>query len=120
VRLLLDENVSPVIVAALTAAGHDVRAVATACPGATDVQLVALARAEDRIIVSEDKDFANLVFRNGWWSPGLIRLALPGYWPAEKAARLLEVLAAEETTCAGCSTRDRGGSHPPPSLAVSA
>jgi hypothetical protein len=33
-------------------------------------------------------------------SPGLIRLALPGYWPAEKASRLL-VLAAEETNARG-------------------
>jgi hypothetical protein len=40
-------------------------------------------------------------FRNGWWSPGFICLALPGYWPAEKAARLLEVLAAEETGAQG-------------------
>ena len=100
-RLLLDENVSPVIGEALTAAGYDVRAVTTACPGASDIQVVALARAEDRIIVSEDKDFGNLVFRNGWWSPGLIRLALPGYWPAEKAARLIKVLAAEETSARG-------------------
>jgi predicted nuclease of predicted toxin-antitoxin system len=101
VRLLLDENISPIIGAALTGAGHDVSATATACPGALDMQLVALAAAEDRVIVSEDKDFGDLVFREGLRPPGLIRLVLPGYWPAKKAARLIEVLARAGTSAVG-------------------
>jgi Domain of unknown function (DUF5615) len=101
VRLLLDENVSPIIGAALTNAGYDVCSATAACPGALDTQVVALASAEDRIIVSEDKDFGELVFRDGLRPPGIIRPVLPGYWPAEKAARILEALAAEGTSALG-------------------
>jgi predicted nuclease of predicted toxin-antitoxin system len=101
VRLLLDENVSPVIGAALAAAGYDVRATVDACPGALDTAVVARASAEDRILVTEDKDFGELAFRDGLRPPGIIRLALPSYQPAEKAARLLDVLAAEGTRARG-------------------
>jgi len=63
VRLLIDENISPIIGDALRVAGHDVRAAAVACPGVLDEELVALAIAEARIVVSEDKDFGNLAFQ---------------------------------------------------------
>ena len=93
--LLIDENVSPVIGDALRVAGHDVRAATLACPGASDDEILSLAVAEGRIIVSEDKDFGNLVFREGQRPPGLVRLALPNYLPAEKAARLVDALRGE-------------------------
>ncbi len=93
--LLIDENVSPVIGDALRAAGHDVRAATVACPGASDDELVSLAIAEGRTIVSEDKDFGSLVFHEGQRPPGLVRLVLPGYLPTEKAARLVDVLQRE-------------------------
>jgi predicted nuclease of predicted toxin-antitoxin system len=92
VRLLIDENISPIIGDALRVAGHDVRAAAVACPGVLDEELVALAIAEARIVVSEDKDFGNLAFQRGLCPPGLILVRLPGYLPAEKAVRLVTVL----------------------------
>ena len=91
-RLLIDENISPIIGDALQAAGHDVPAAAVACPGALDEELVALAIAEARIVVSEDKDFGNLAFQRGLRPPGLILVRLPSYLPVEKAARLVVVL----------------------------
>jgi predicted nuclease of predicted toxin-antitoxin system len=92
VRLLIDENIAPIIGDALRAAGHDVRAAAVSCPGALDEELVALALAEARIVVSEDKDFGNLAFQHGLRPLGLIQVRLPNYLPAEKAARLVMVL----------------------------
>lgn len=100
-RLLTDENISPVIAAALQSAGHDVLAVIVAMPAAPDDDVMALAIAEDRVLVTEDKDFGELVFRHGRRPPGVIRLGLPGYWPAEKGARLCEVLASEGDTIIG-------------------
>jgi predicted nuclease of predicted toxin-antitoxin system len=92
VRFLIDENISPSIGDALLAAGHDVQVAAVACPGALDEELVALAIAEGRVVISEDKDFGNLAFQQGLRPPGLILVRLPAYLPAEKAARLLAVL----------------------------
>lgn len=90
-RVLIDENISPIIGEALQAAGQDVRAAAVACPGALDEELVALAIAEARIVVSEDKDFGNLAFQQGLRPPGLM-VRLPSYLPKEKATRLVVVL----------------------------
>jgi predicted nuclease of predicted toxin-antitoxin system len=92
VRLLIDENVSPLVGDALRAAGYDVSAAAVVCPGARDEGVVSLAIAEWRTIVSEDKDFGDLAFRAGLRPPGLVRIALPGYLPAEKAVRVVDAL----------------------------
>lgn len=91
-RFFLDENVSPIIGDALRAAGHDVSMAASVCPGAPDEDVVALAVAEARVLVTEDKDFGALAFQHGLLPAGLIRLALPRQLPAQKAARIAEVL----------------------------
>lgn len=91
-QLLIDENISPIIADSPRSAGHDVRAVADVCPGALDEDLVALASSGQRILVSEDKDFGNLAFQGGLRPPGLILVRLPGYLPAQKAARVVAAL----------------------------
>ena len=48
--------------ATLAGLGHDVLSALEAAPGATDDELLALALAEQRILVTEDKDFGELVF----------------------------------------------------------
>jgi predicted nuclease of predicted toxin-antitoxin system len=98
VLLLIDENVSPVVGDALRAAGYDVSAAAIACPGARDEVVISLAIAEGRTIISEDKDFGALAFRAGLRPPGLVRIALPGYLPAEKAVRVVDALRGKDAT----------------------
>jgi predicted nuclease of predicted toxin-antitoxin system len=95
VRLLLDENISPIIGDALRAAGHDVHAVTLVRPGASDEDVAAFAISEGRIVVSEDKDFSSLALRRKLRLPGLVQVRLPGYVPALKAARLVKVLERE-------------------------
>jgi hypothetical protein len=63
------------------------------CAGAPDEDVVALAVAEDRVLVTEDKDFGELAFQRGLHPVGLIRLALPRQLPAQKAARAVAALA---------------------------
>ena len=94
-RLFIDENVSPIVGDALRAAGHDVVAAADVCPGVPDADVVALSIAEGRILVSEDKDFGDLAFRQRLCPPGLVLVRLPGRLPAEKAVRLVDVLKVE-------------------------
>ena len=94
-RFLIDENVSPTVGDLLRAAGHDLTAAAVICPGATDARVVALAQTESRVVISDDKDFDELAFRDGVFPPGIVRLVLPAFTPAEKGARILAVLAGE-------------------------
>lgn len=59
-RLLADENIAPLVIAALQADGHDVAAVRDFLPGGTDAMVIALARRQRRIILTHDRDFGNV------------------------------------------------------------
>lgn len=61
-RFLADESCDFAVVRALRAAGHDVRAVAEAMPGGDDEDVIALAARDHRLLLTEDKDFGQLVF----------------------------------------------------------
>jgi predicted nuclease of predicted toxin-antitoxin system len=61
VRFVADESCDFTVVRALRAAGHDVAAVAEISPRADDEQVLALAWTEQRILLTEDKDFGQLV-----------------------------------------------------------
>jgi predicted nuclease of predicted toxin-antitoxin system len=60
---------------------------------ANDTELLTLANAEDRIIVTEDFDFGDLLIRDGYEAPGVIILYLPDQTPLERAARLVAILS---------------------------
>ncbi len=61
-RLLADESLDFGIVRALRAANHDVLAVSEISPRAEDIDVMNLAVHESRILLTEDKDFGQLVY----------------------------------------------------------
>jgi predicted nuclease of predicted toxin-antitoxin system len=75
-RWLADECVAAALVAALRAAQHDVAYIAEIASGLSDTEALALARAEQRLFLTEDKDFGELVFRFQLSVPGLILLRI--------------------------------------------
>jgi predicted nuclease of predicted toxin-antitoxin system len=63
VKFLLDVCVSSrSLTAFLVAQGHDVLSALAIDPSASDEHLLALALQEDRVLLTEDKDFGELVF----------------------------------------------------------
>jgi predicted nuclease of predicted toxin-antitoxin system len=65
-RFLLDENAELRIGRALTALAYDVKAIAQDYPASLpDHDVLALAVAEDRILITNDRDFGELIFRQG-------------------------------------------------------
>jgi predicted nuclease of predicted toxin-antitoxin system len=76
VRWLADECVAGVIVARLRATGHDVAYTAEISPAASDTHAIAYAHRESRLLLTEDKDFGELVFRWNWPVPGLVLLRI--------------------------------------------
>lgn len=64
VRFLADESCDFRIVRALRAAGHDVHAIVEDSPGAPDGAVLESARKVNRILLTEDRDFGQLVFAN--------------------------------------------------------
>lgn len=59
---LANENFPADAVEALRATGHDVVWIRTDAPGMTDPEVLHRAQAEDRILLTFDKDFGELTF----------------------------------------------------------
>ena len=76
-RFLADECCDFAAVRSLREAGHDVLAVNEFQCRSVDKEVIALALAENRILLTEDKDFGWLVFAARIDSPGMILLRFP-------------------------------------------
>jgi predicted nuclease of predicted toxin-antitoxin system len=61
-RLVADESCDFGIVRGLRSAGHDVKSIAEILAGADDDHVIELARSERRLLITEDKDFGQLVY----------------------------------------------------------
>jgi len=64
-RLCANENIPEDCVLRLRADGHDVLWIRESAPGSADPVVLARALAEERLLVTFDKDFGELVFRRG-------------------------------------------------------
>ncbi|MBN2204165.1 MAG: DUF5615 family PIN-like protein [Thermoleophilia bacterium] len=84
-RLLADEGVEVGIVARLRAEGHDLVYIAELAPGTSDDAVLDLAAREERLLLTADKDFGELVFRLGRAAHGVLLLRLAGLSQAAKA-----------------------------------
>jgi predicted nuclease of predicted toxin-antitoxin system len=89
-RFLADESCDIVVVRTLRSAGHDVLSVAESARGAKDPAVLALARNEQRVLLTEDKGFGRLVYAAGQGALGVVLLRFPA-----RARRLLEAAVLE-------------------------
>ncbi len=76
-RFLADESCDFGVVRALRAAGHDVRSVQEERQGASDDDVLALAVGEQRIVLTEDKDFGHIVHVHAMPSLGVVLIRFP-------------------------------------------
>jgi predicted nuclease of predicted toxin-antitoxin system len=92
VRFLADESCDHSVVRALRAAGHDVRASTELTPAGEDDDIViAAARDETRVLLTEDRDFGRLVYAQGHATGGVLYLRVQ---PRERALLGQRVVAA--------------------------
>ncbi|MBI2145421.1 DUF5615 family PIN-like protein [Candidatus Woesearchaeota archaeon] len=75
-QFLVDESTGKRFAALLAATGHDVIFAGDAMPSASDEEVLAKAEKEDRILISDDKDFGELVVRLRKPSTGVILLRM--------------------------------------------
>jgi len=76
-RFVADESCDFAIVRALRSRGHDVSAVAEVFPRSSDTQVLNFALSEQRILITEDKDFGELVYAYGQKSHGVMLVRFP-------------------------------------------
>jgi len=86
-RLLADANIEAAIVHWLQAEGHDVLWAVDFPPSYPDAALLGIARKESRILLTHDRDFGELIFRNRLTSEGVILLRFDAVLQAERLAR---------------------------------
>jgi predicted nuclease of predicted toxin-antitoxin system len=92
-RWLVNENVSGTVIRGLRDRGHDVFSVKESLRGAGDQEILSLAQADQRVVVTHDKDFGELAFRFGLPADsGIVLLRLAGAKPERDNQRVLEVL----------------------------
>ena len=96
-KLLADESVDSPIVDRLRQDGHDVGYVAELEPGISDEVVLSFANREGSVLLTADKDFGELVFRQHRINPGVILIRLAGLSPKDKAGIVASVVSERKT-----------------------
>lgn len=97
-KVLADENIGLEVVAFLRARGIDVVSITETSPGVSDAVVLAKAVEEDRILLTSDTDFGELVYHAGQRHMGIVLLRLADERNANKMgvlSKLLESYANE-------------------------
>src|ERR1022692_4368954 len=113
-RFLADENFPRPALEALLKAGWDVVSIAEECPGVPDEDVAALCAAQERILLTFDKDFGELVFYRGLPAGSGVVPHHAGV--PEEAAEVTVALVQSQPDLAGwfcVVTRDRIRMRPP-------
>lgn len=100
-RFLADESCDFSVVRALRSAGHDVLAVAELASGSDDAMVMNLALRERRVLLTEDKDFGQLVFAHSHQSGGVIFIRYPANARGTLPEAILALAAEGRTPLTG-------------------
>jgi predicted nuclease of predicted toxin-antitoxin system len=92
-RFLADESCDFAVVRVLRATGHDVLAVSEFQQRSLDNELIETAFNEDRVLLTEDKDFGWLVFVAHAKSAGVVLIRFPAGVRQTLAADVTRLLA---------------------------
>lgn len=95
-RFLVDEGCDAIIVRTMRQLGHDVTFIAEISPGIPDEEVLTTAHTEQRVLVTEDRDFCELVFRDNKPSFGIILVRISDENRRQKATRITDLLETYE------------------------
>lgn len=89
-QFLADENCDVMIVNTLRASGHDVLYVAEDTPGASDDEVLKISVHEQRVLITEDQDFCDMIFRDKLPAYAIILLRIAASLRYIKAERVIQ------------------------------
>jgi predicted nuclease of predicted toxin-antitoxin system len=92
VRFLADESLDFNVARALISHGHEVESLARGLKGSRDPEVAEMARAEGRILLTEDRDFGRLVFLQRQATSGVVYLRYARQTRAQVATELLALI----------------------------
>jgi len=91
-RFLADESCDFSVVRALRSANHDVVAIAEVSPREEDPSVMDRAVRESRILITEDKDFGQLVYAKMQTTAGVIFIRFPARARRSLPATVVELV----------------------------
>ena len=92
-KFLFDQSADFRLIPHLVSLDHDVHAISREYPaGLVDEEVLAIARSQQRILVTADHDFGDLIFRMHLQHAGIILVRLPGASLPTKLERITHVL----------------------------
>lgn len=100
-RFLADENVPRVVIERLRAEGHDVMSVAETNPSVPDDEILNVAEADGRILITGDRDFGEMVVRQRLELRGVLLLELDRLTNMMRADAIADVVSAHGERLAG-------------------
>ena len=100
-NLLADESVDKLIVDKLRQNGHSVLYIAELSPSIDDETVLHQANQNRALLLTQDKDFGELVFRQGLVHTGVVLVRLAGLSPQIKATSVSTVLTNHEDELRG-------------------
>ncbi len=103
-NFIADEGVDGLIVEKLREDGYDVLYVAEQKSGASDEAILGIANQENRILITRDKDFGELVYHKQQVHSGIILNRLYELDSATKARVVSSVIRMHGTRLQGCFT----------------
>lgn len=91
-KFVADEGLDAPIVHALRDGGHDVYYIKDEHPGLSDEEVLKIANERDNILIANDKDFGELVYRLQQIHSGILLIRLSGIKPREKGSIILKAI----------------------------
>lgn len=91
-RLLVDESTGKRLASLLAGAGHDVVFVGEVMPSASDEGILTRAESGGRILISDDKDFGELIVRLRKPATGFILLRTASTDPEKRFGMLARIM----------------------------
>lgn len=91
-KFLANENIDKPIVDRLRKDGHAILYVIEMEPGITDNEVMRRANKESALLLTTDKDFGEIVFRQGTVIHGVVLVRLAGLSPQRKADIVTKVI----------------------------
>ena len=103
-KFVADENVDLPLIARLRKDGHDVYAVIEMSAGISDDEVLTQANQRGVVLLTGDKDFGELVYRDRRYTCGIVLIRLSGLTVAEKIEIVVDVIDKHASELANAFT----------------
>lgn len=100
-KFLLDEGCDAIVGRTLRSLGFDVTFVAEVAPGKSDEAILIWGIDEERIIITEDRDFSELIFRDNKPSFGLVFMRIGDDQRQRRVDQIQELVNRHQDDLAG-------------------